>query len=178
MLSEQEVNNIFSWLPYKDGWTVDRNQVDDNIEGYYGDLIKELTGNHSFETFYSKDGGLSNYLEFICYPTGHGTYDANAILVCISLCSPIAAYGQTTFTNTVNSWSWAFIKPEKVGAISDPNLINMQSEIEKILRKYKLDLVEKEFACRLLPKKVLEELKYENHNQGDQYLHGLFQVTD
>ena len=71
MLTEQEINKIFSWLPYRDSWTVDRNQIDDNIEGYYGSLIKELTNNDLFETYYSQDGGLSNYLDFICYPKGH-----------------------------------------------------------------------------------------------------------
>ena len=178
MMTEQEANKIFSWLPYRNSWTVDRNQVDDNIENYYGNLIMELTKNDLFETYYSQDGGLSNYLEFICYPIGHDTYNGNSILVCVSLCSPIVAYGQTRFTKTTNSWGWGFIKPEKVGSISDTKLIDIQNEITKILGKYKLDLVDKEFACRLLPNEVVENLKYENHNAGNQYLHGLFQVTD
>ncbi len=178
MLTEQEVNKIFSWLPYKDSWTVDRNQVDDNIESYFGDLITELTKNDLFETYYTQDGGLSNYLEFICYPFGHDTYDDNAILVCVSLCSPIAAYGQTTFTKTINSYSWGFIKPDQVSSISDDKLITIQNEITNILEKYKLDLIDKEFASRILPNEVVENMKYENHNEGNQYLHGLFQMTD
>ena len=178
MLTEQEVNKIFSWLPYRDDWAVDRNQVDDNIEDYYGGLIKELTKNNLFDTYYSQDGGISNYLEFICYPTGHDTYNDNAILVCVSLCSPIAAYGKTTFTKTSDSWGWSFIEPETIGLISDKNLADIETEINSILKKHKLNLVDKEFACRTLPNEIIEAIKYENHNQGIQYLHGLFQVND
>ncbi len=178
MLTEQEVNKIFSWLPYRDSWTVDRNQIDDNIEGYYGSLITELTNNDLFETYYSQDGGLSNYLEFICYPNGHKTYDDNSILVCVSLCSPIAAYGQTRFTKTIDSWAWGFIEPEEVGLINDEKLLDIKNKITNILGKYKLDLVDKDFACRPLPEEIVEKLKGENHNLGNRYLHGLFQVTD
>jgi hypothetical protein len=178
MLTEQEVNKIFSWLPYRDSWTVDRNQVDDNIENYYGNLISELTKNDFFETYYSQDGGLSNYLEFICYPKGHETYNDNSILVCVSLCSPIAAYGETRFTKTISSWGWGFIKPEQVSSISDKKLINIEKKILRILVKYKLQIVDKDFTCKLLPDEVVENLKDENHNEGNQYLHGLFQVTD
>ena len=178
MLTEQEVNKIFSWSPYRNSWTVDRNQIDDNIESYYGDLIKELTKNNLFETYYSQDGGLSNYLEFICYPTGHDVYDDKAILICVSLCAPIAAFGQTTFTKTIDSWGWGFIKPETIGLVSDNNLADIKNEIIGIINKYKLNLLDKEFVCRPLPNEVIEALKYENHNEGNQYLHGLFQVTD
>lgn len=55
-----------------------------------------------FDTYYSEDGGLGNYLEFICYPKGHDTYEGNAVLVCVSLCAPIAAYGQTTLNKGAN----------------------------------------------------------------------------
>ena len=48
MLTEQEVNKIFSWLPYRDSWIVNRNQANDNIESYYGNLIKNLTKNNLF----------------------------------------------------------------------------------------------------------------------------------
>ena len=68
MLTEQEVNKIFSWSPYRNSWTVDRNQIDDNIESYYGDLIKELTKNNLFETYYYQDGGLSNFLNSFVIP--------------------------------------------------------------------------------------------------------------
>ncbi len=178
MLTEQEVNKIFSWLPYRDSWTVDRNKADDNIQGYYGDLIHELSNNNLFQTYYSQDGGLSNYLEFFCYPNGHDVYDDNAIAVYVNLCAPVAAYGQIKFTKTTNSWGWGFIEPETIGLITDNKLADIEKEVISILKKYKLNLLDKEFACKTLPKEVVEVLKGENHNQGNQYLHGLFQVTD
>lgn len=178
MLTEQEAHKIFSWLPYRDNWAVDRNQVDDNIEGYYGDLIKELTKNNLFDTYYSQDGGLSNYLEFFCYPNGDDVYDDNAIAVYVNLCAPIAAYGQIRFTKTTNTWSWGFIKPETIGLITDSNLTDIENEVVRILKKHMLNLLDKEFACKLLPSEVIEALNGENHNEGNQYLHGLFQVTD
>jgi hypothetical protein len=88
MLTDQEINKIFSWQPYRDDWAIDRNQKNDNISSYYGNLINYLTKNSSFDTYYSEDGGLGNYLDFICYPKGYITYEGNAILVCISLCAP------------------------------------------------------------------------------------------
>jgi hypothetical protein len=178
MLTEQEVNKIFSWLPYKDSWTVDRNKVDDNIQGYYGDLIHELSNNNLFQTYYSQDGGLSNYLEFFCYPNGHDVYDDNAIAVYVNLCAPIAVYGQIQFTKTTNSWGWGFIEPETIGLVTDNKLVGIEKEVISILKNYKLNLFDKEFACKPLPNEVVEVLKGENHNQGTQYLHGLFQVTD
>lgn len=63
MFTEEELNRIFSWLPYRKDWPVDRNQRKDNIEGYFGGLISKFTDNIHFETYYSQDGGMTNYLE-------------------------------------------------------------------------------------------------------------------
>lgn len=113
-MSDQEVNRVFSWRPYRDDWTVDRNKRDDNIESYYGELIHNLTKNPSFDTYYSEGGGLGNYLEFFCYPEGHRTYTGNAILVCVSLCAPIAAYGQTTLNKQLDFIGFGSIfRPEE-----------------------------------------------------------------
>lgn len=179
MLTEQEVNKIFSWQPYRDNWIVDRNQTDDNIDAYYGDLISKLTQNIFFDTYYSEDGGLGNYLEFICYPKGHDTYNGNAIIVCISLCAPIAAYGQTTFTkmHNFNGWGGLF-SADKIGEIPDSSLTIIEEEIKALLLQHNLTLLDKEFARKQLPDEVIEALKDENHNDGIQYLHGIFQKTD
>jgi len=179
MLTEEEVAKIFSWLPYRDSWTVNRNQIDDNIKVYYGDLISKLTQNLIFDTYYSEDGGLGNYLEFMCYPKGHDNYRGNAITVCISLCAPIAAYGQTTISKTHDTIGWGnLFSANKIGDITDPSLSDIQNEIECILLQHKLSLLEKEFASRQLPDEVIESLRYENHNDGEQYLQGIFQKTD
>jgi hypothetical protein len=176
--TEEELNRIFSWLPYRQDWPVDRNQKEDNILGYYGDLIYSLTKNESFDTYYSEDGGLGNYLEFICYPRGYNEYDGNAILVCVSLCSPIAGYGQIKFHKTLQSWSWGFFSPDSIGLISDKKLTEIETGITDILNRYNLNLIDQEFASRPLPETIVESLQGENHNIGNQYLHGLFQKTD
>ncbi len=178
MLTETEINKIFSWQPYRKDWPVDRNQIDDNIEEYYGDLIKALTKNQQFETYYTDDGSYGNYLEFVCFPAGHKGYIGNAILLCISLCSPICAYGQTTVHKEASSFGWSFISPETIGVISDNCLLEIEKEILKIVAENNLSIIDKEFASRLLPVEVAQHIKYENHNEGNQYLHGLFQKND
>lgn len=179
MLTEQEVSKIFSWQPYRDSWTVDRNQINDNINAYYGDLISKLTQNPFFDTYYSEDGGLGNYLEFMCYPKGHDTYQGNAITVCISLCAPIAAYGQTTFSKTHDTVGWGgLFSADKIGDITDTSLAAIKKEISFILLQHNISLLEKEFASKKLPDDVIEVLKGENHNDGIQYLQGIFQKTD
>jgi hypothetical protein len=50
--TEEELNKNFSWLPYRQDWPVDRNQKEDNILSYYGDLVNSLTKNDSFDTYY------------------------------------------------------------------------------------------------------------------------------
>ncbi|HPG10505.1 MAG TPA: hypothetical protein PLU37_03175 [Chitinophagaceae bacterium] len=179
MLTEQEVNKIFSWLPYRDSWIVDRNQIYNNINAYYGDLISKLTQNSLFDTYYSEDGGLGNYLEFMCYPKGQDTYRGNAIIVCISLCAPIAAYGQTTFSKTPDSTSWGgLFSVDEIGNITDTSLTNIEKEIKSLLLHHNLTLLDKEFASKKLPDEVIEAMRHENHNDGDQYLQGIFQKTD
>ena len=179
MLTEQELHKVFSWLPYRQGWPVDRNLRDDNINSYYGNLINSLTKNRSFDTYYSEDGSLGNYLEFICYPNEHKIYEGNAILVCVSLCSPVAAYGQTTLRKRADFIGWgSLFSPNMTGIISDHTLTEIETEIKNILTIQKLTLLDKNFASRPLPNEVAENLVHENRNEGSQYLHGIFQKTD
>ena len=179
MLTEQEISKIFSWLPYRDDWPVDRNQREDNIDKRFGELINILTKNKSFDTYYSEDGGLGNYLEFMCYPSGQKEYGGNAILVCISLCSPFAAYGQITIHKKQNSFGWGHMfSPEHAYSITDPTLLEIEKQIRDVLKDSKLYLLDKDFLSRPLPSEVADSLRSENHNEGDQYLHGIFQKTD
>ena len=177
-LTEEELNRIFSWLPYRQDWPVDRNRKEDNISSYFGVLIDSLTKNKSFDAYYSEDGGYGNYLEFICYPKSNNEYDGNAILVCVSVCAPIAAYGQIRFYKTSNSWGWGLFSADSAGIISDNQLTEIEKEISAILKTNNLELVDQEFASRSLPEVIVASLKGENHNIGNQYLHGLFQKND
>jgi hypothetical protein len=179
MLTDQEVYKIFSWQPYREDWIVDRNQTDDKINSYYGNLIKNLTQHTLFDTHYSEDGGTGNYLEFMCYPGGHREYHGNAILVCVSLCAPYAAYGQITIFKEQHSFGWGYMfSPDKAYKISDVVLKEIEDIIKQILQQNNCHLLNKEFLSRQLPGEVVEDLKHENHNEGTQYFHGLFQKID
>ena len=177
MLTEQELNKIFSWLPYRPEWPVDRDD-DDTITSYYGDLISNLTKNKLFDTYYSQDGGMTNYLEFICYPKGHTEYDGPAIMICVSLCAPIAVYGQTTFHKTTKSEGYNFITIASVGSVTAVHLKEIENEILSVLKKKWLILIDKDFASKVLPGEVAKNLEDQNLNFGNQYLHGLFQSQD
>jgi hypothetical protein len=44
-----------------------------------------------------------------------------AVAVCVSLCAPVAAYGQITFLRKPDAIGWATLfKPEDIGLVSDP----------------------------------------------------------
>ncbi len=178
MLTEQELNRIFSWLPYRTDWPEHNNHKIDNVIVYYTELIKNFTENKLFDTYYSQDGGMTNYLEFICYPIGSTEYDGPAIMVCVSLCAPIAVYGQTTFQKTINSQGYNFITIDSVGLVTDTQLRKLEKEIVNILKKKSLTLIDKDFACKPLPEEVAVNLADQNLNFGNQYLHGLFQWQD
>jgi hypothetical protein len=179
MLTPQELDKIFSWLPYRGDWPIGRNKKEDNVDKYYGKLIVELTQNQHFETYSSEKGGLSNYLEFFCYPFGHQIYRGSAIMVCISLCAPIAAYGQVKVGKTNETFVWnGLFSPDDIGFITDGQLFEIEKEIERLLLNHNLNLIDKEFACRILPTEIVKSSNYENHNEGEQYLHGIFQKTD
>jgi hypothetical protein len=179
MLTEEELNKIFSWEPYRDDWPVNRNLNDDKINLHYGELIYSLTHNHKFEAYYSEDGGMANYLEFVCFPLERKLENGYAILVCVSLCAPIAAYGQTTFHKTNSFFGWGgMFAAEAVGVVTDTQLAEIEQEVSVILAKRDLFILDYDFACRLLPDEVAAQLESENHNEGRQYLHGIFQKCD
>jgi hypothetical protein len=173
MLTERELNKIFSWLPYRDTWTVDKTKP----ERCYGDLVSDFTNNEYFETLYSQDGGMTNYLEFICYPIQHNGGKMNAVIVCVSLCAPIACYGQTSIYYTDSrSIGHDFLEVYNVSVVVDKKLMPIEKEIKKLLHKYKLSIIDKDFAGKELPSEVVENM--ENLNEGTKYLHGLFQWAD
>jgi hypothetical protein len=178
MLTEEELQKIFSWQPYREQWPVDRNKVDDNIDRYFGGLVERMTANTIFECYQEEDGNMGNYIGFICYPYGNKEYDGNAISVCISLCAPIAAYGQIHIRRGADYFGWGFIKAETAGMISDPQLTAIEKEIIHLLTTSHLNIMDAAFASLPLPEAVAADLKGENHNEGNQYIHGIFQKTD
>jgi hypothetical protein len=179
MLSEKELRKIYSWLPYQEEWPIDRNQKQDGIDRYYGKLIGSIVVNDVFDSYYSQDGGLGNYLEFFCYPKMEGYYRGNAIQICISLCAPLYAYGQNTVQKTIDSFGWRqMFAAESIGLISDPDLLSIETELNRIMKVHKLTLLTSELAAKELPQEVVEEIQLENHNAGTQVLQGIFQKVD
>lgn len=147
MLTDEELDKIFSWQPYRDEWKVDRNMKENNILSEYGYLINSMTKNPLFNTYFTQDGGLGNYLEFICYPKGGIKYRGNAIIVCVSLCAPISAYGQTTLNTQSDSISvGGLFSPDKTCEIADITLIDIETEIKKIIDRQNLSLLNREFV--------------------------------
>jgi hypothetical protein len=97
MLSEEELNRICLYQPYRDGWILGFDPYQHEIDNYYGKLIESLTQNQLFETNYLKYNS-GNYLEFICYPKIMETYilEMSIILLIIQIyLHPIAAYATT-----------------------------------------------------------------------------------
>lgn len=62
--------------------------------------------------------------------------------------------------------------------ITDTSLTNIENEIKVLLLQHNLTLLDKEFASKQLPDEVIEAMRHENHNDGNQYLQGIFQKTD
>ena len=178
MLTEQEINNVFSWLKDRNEWPNEMHEIENKINFIFGTLIKRFTNSTFFETFQSQDGTNSNFLEFICFPLGHDRYFGEAIMVRTSLCSSLAAYGQVYFDKTADGLSYNSITPEIVGIVKDPNLIDIETQVIKILTDSGFELINKEFAERLLPAEIDESLKKEIFYEGNQYLHGIFQIIE
>jgi hypothetical protein len=178
-LTQQELRKIYCWMPYRDDWSIGRTNREDIISTFYKELIKSIGSSDQFDSYNSEEGGRANYLEFFCYPTGHAFYSGNAIQVCISLCSPIVAYGQNEITKNENSFGWnPMFSADAVGIITDESLKQIELELLKLFSNNKLGLLATELAIQAMPKEVADEVQQENHNEGNQILHGIFQKID
>jgi hypothetical protein len=173
MLSKEELNNVFNWLPYRNDWPIDRNMQDDGIENYYGDIISRLMNNQRFNSYMFDNGGMANYLSIICYRKGEKEYSGVSILVLISLCAPIAAYFQTeSFISDVLTAS-GNILAEQAGVVTLSELREIETQINSILECKGIHLLTKEFLSQELSQEVIDSLICP---LGDRYLHAVFQI--
>lgn len=192
-LTEEELQKIFSWRPYRPDWPIDRDAIPDYISERYGELISSLTRHPSFDCYYSEDGSMGNYLGFYCYPQGYNEYEGGALSVCISLCAPIAAYGETTLYKSPqltgvggqltgvggpSTGVGGLFSAERVGMVRDERLKEIEAHVVGILEKNGLSLIDPAFAGRPLPAYLVDDPHYENLNNGRQVLHGIFQLID
>jgi hypothetical protein len=174
MLTDQELENVFAWKPYRADWPIDNKDKDQTILRHYGNLIKEMNKNKVFECTQTQAGDITNYLEFMCYPpVAESTGDQQGVLVCISLCSPLVAYGETMFKKDKKSLVYAFLIPEQTGIIKEPHLKPIETEIKTIINKYDLQIISNAYASKPLPEALASSL--DSLNFGSQVLHGIFQ---
>lgn len=99
-------------------------------------------------------------------------------MVRISLCSLIAAYGQVYFDKTADGWSYNSLTPESIGIVKDISLIDIEAEVVKILASNSFELLDKELESKLLPAEIDSSLRKEILYEGNQYLHGIFQIIE
>jgi hypothetical protein len=174
MLTEKEIQKVFAWEPYRDDWPVNRNERHDNIQGYFGNLISTFLDNLNFNCIQMETGGMSNYMDFMCYRKGERSYSGHGILVLVNLCAPIAAYGITQINVDEKSWGNNGISPEEVGIIKVPELKLIEQDIIQILVDSRIEIIDHAFASQTLPKEVYDALDLPF---SDKYLYGLFQMT-
>ena len=174
MLTYNELKHVISWEPYREDWFFDRNQPESNIYIHFEKLLSDFQNNGVFESKITQDGGMTNYIEIACFNSPRKI--DYCILVCISLCSPYAAYGQVLFGSTTNSFSYAFLEAEKVGIISFDELRPVENEVKRILDQHNLIVIDNKHASEKLPTELAE--KIDSLHEGDQLINGLFQWID
>ena len=179
ILTTEELLKIISWQPYRKDWPVDRNIKEDRIEEYFEDLTVFLETNTSFECKVTQDGGLTNYLEFICYPLNKGFGKMEAIMLCVSLCAPIAAYGRVDIYKQEKSFGWDFINAEDVGIIETEELRTIEQLFVPILKKKGIQILDaKEASQKISPEIYNNENQSISLHEGDQLIHAIFQFMD
>lgn len=180
MFTKVELEKIFSWQPYRSDWKYNiHDYIYPNVKVLFNDITNDIQNNDLFSSFISFDGscGITNYLEWFCYPSKNSIYDGNAIQVRVSLCAPLVVYGQTTFRLMNDSTGWNDIEVKNISEVFDFRLIRIQKELLKIFVKHELLILTKEFASIELPSEIAASVKQSNHG-SENYFHGLFQYID
>jgi hypothetical protein len=176
-LSDDELKKIISWQPYRQDWPVDRNS--NEIEEYFGDLKEYFEKNASFECVLMEDGGVSNYLEFIFYPLNKGFGKIDAIMLCVSLCAPIAAYSQVDIYKEEKSFGYGFIKAEIVGVIESDELRIIEQLFLPQLKKKGIQILNAQEASQEISSDIYSNENYSiSLSEGNQLIHALFQWMD
>jgi hypothetical protein len=180
MLSELELENVFSWKPYRTDWNIslkrsDQNLSDQTILAHFGPLIKEMINNPAFSCTQTQAGDITNYLEFLCYPASadKNIPEERGLLVCVSLCAPLVAFGETLFRKDDKSFAYAFLDPALVGIVHNRNLKVIEQHLHEIISRHKLQVVTSTYASQELPKHLADNL--DSLNFGNKILHGIFQ---
>jgi len=176
-LKKSEIIKIGNWEPYKYEWKINRNLIspDDNINLYYGNLISSLTNNSKFKCEQTEDGGLSNFLEFICYEKKSRGDGIQVLILFINLCAPIATFGQTTASVWNKVIGYSYPKTEELGIIRNNKLSEIANELSEILKENSIAL----YDHNELNIDLIEGLEIkENLIEGKKMFNYLFQMID
>jgi len=171
-LTFDEIERIGRWKPYRPDWPVDGRQ---GQKERYGQLISSFNTGDKFDSIQEQNGGLSNFIEFICFQKNSYGQNLEAIVVFISLCAPIAAYGQIHFFRQKESHGLSHPEVGTFGQITSESLHDIETEIKRILAANEVTVLPTPFLDQdLLPGLVIEE----NLLEGQKLFHYLFQWTD
>lgn len=176
-LTFDEIEKIGRWEPYRSDWPVNRNLScdEDGQEERYGRLIDSFRSSEKFESIQCQNGGMSNFIEFICFPKDSYGLNLEAIDVFINLCAPIATYGQVEFFRQKNSYGLTHPQAKDLGQIRSENLKDIEREIKRILSEDDVEILHTHFLNKdLLPGLVIQE----NLLEGQKLFNYLFQWTD
>jgi hypothetical protein len=176
-LTFDEIEKIGKWEPYRHDWPINRNLpfAVDGQEQRYGQLIDSFGKSKTFESIQYQDGGMSNFIEFICFPKNSDGLDIEAIDVFVNLCAPIATFGQVSFFRQRDSYGLTHPAAHELGNVKSDNLKYLEDEVRKILRDNDVTILPTEFLDKdLLPGLVIKE----NLIEGQKLFNYLFQWTD
>ncbi len=174
-LTLDEIEKIGKWKPYRPDWPVDRNLPFDEggQQERYGRLIDSFTKNEKFDSIQYQDGGMSNFIEFICFKQGAHGLNLEGIDVFINLCAPVATYGQVSFFRQKDSHGLTHHEAKDLGQVNSDNLKDIEKEIRRILADNEVNILPNQFLDQdLLPGLVIEE----NLLEGQKMFNYLFRV--
>jgi len=178
VLTFNEIKRIGEWKPYRDVWdfgkelsTHDKGEV----ESHYKKITDSFLHNSKFDCIQNQDGGMSNYISFLCYHhQSHGLHIDN-VIVFISLFAPIATYGQGSMHILEKSQGWTDPSVSELGIIRNDSLKEIEKEVQKVLLTNGIEILEGDSLNLELSSGLMIK---ENLNPGDKMFNYLFQWID
>jgi hypothetical protein len=178
VLTFNEIKRIGEWKPYRDVWDFGKElstQDEEEVERHYEKVTDCFLQDSKFECIQNQDGGMSNYLSFLCYPRqSHGLHIDN-VIVFISLFAPIATYGQGSMHILEKSHGWTDPSVSELGMIRNDSLKEIEKEVQKILLTNGIEILGSESLNRELTSGLTIT---ENLHLGDKMFNYLFQWID
>ena len=177
-LTLDEIKKIGEWKPYRQVWDFNHifsTEDETEIEEHYKKIGSAFRDNIHFDCIESQDGGLTNYLEYLCYKPKSSGLEIESIVVFISLNAPIATYGQASMFIQNKDFGLTHPRVNDLGQTKNESLREIETEINSILTRHGITTLDKEF----LNKELTDGLTIkENLLNGDRLFNYLFQWVD